>query len=165
MKTLNLLAVCSLVLFSFSACEKEDLSKSITPPNSTTTLAEAAPEQTKAASPAWGVCCVYNGVDGCTSPKVNCFDDVEIGPKTAAPFTNFEIALANGNVQGWFNSADRLALFPSLRGRYLGALLSGNMTLVEVATSRVDKKFYKAVNAGQGDNQNTGNEFILQVTL
>ncbi len=89
--------VSTSAILLIAACSK----KNATPVNSTDLEKTAItnPYANAKQNPSgWGICCVWNGVDKCVSPKVNCFDEVIIkGVALESAFRNFNSAVGLGS--------------------------------------------------------------------
>jgi hypothetical protein len=141
MKKVVLSIVATAVVFV--ACEKRNPAVSNPASSSASNVdSETSTSSANAKQSAWGICCVWNGVDACVSPAVNCFDEVVVTPKFSALKTakdNLDIAAASrssAQVAAYFQSKDATVLFPDLSSAanksYLADLQSGNYFLVQV---------------------------------
>lgn len=160
------LGIIGALLVTYSCQKKsiihenaEDLSNS-TSSNSTITSKQ---------KPGWGICCVWNGVDACVSPAVNCFDEVVVKPKyteVAKALQNFDSAISNGpkEIASFFLSNDAKILFPDLIcfcdsnpfNEYVSKLTSGNYY---ITTTQKGNKFYYLVKP----NGTNAVDFVLTI--
>lgn len=161
MKSINLIVGAIITLFVVASCEKQNLP---TENGGTSSILETAKTPTKK----WGLCCVWNGVDRCVKPKVNCFDEVIINARQA--YNNL-LGAADGNAHStymFFNSDNWKEVFPNFdvdegeyadNIKYLKKLQSGNYALIYTTKGNITYFF-----AGTPDNLTFDNfEFVLQV--
>lgn len=147
MKKLGLIVISTGILFS--NCNKKEIGQ-VNSNNSIGTTTNAESLKQKAS---WGICCVWNGVDNCVKPAVNCFDEIIVKPKytdVAKALSNFDIAVNNGAdaIASFFTSNDAQVLFPDLTCicdknpyvSYLNKLISGKYYISRM--ERGNKFFY-----------------------
>lgn len=155
-----------MACLSIIACNKKEIGLSTQPEtNSIITDGNSNLKQ----NVSWGICCVWNGVDDCVKPAVNCFEPVIITPKyteRAKAKHNFDslITLGPKGVANFFYSDDAKKLFPDLTCvcdknpfiEYLNKLTSGNYY---ITTTQKGNKFYYLVKPNGTNNV----DFVLVI--
>lgn len=163
MKTIRLLSITSLWLiiscFLIISCEKHS---EIPPPQKPKMLSKTTN---------WGICCVWNGVDDCVPPKVNCFEEIVITPNDeilAQAIDDLDDAILQGAnaIKEFFDSGSWGTIWPDLDADegenasnidYLEKLQSGNYTMKKIT----ETPFYYYL-SGEGTTwSNSEAEFVL----
>lgn len=161
MKSINYLVGAITTLFVVATCEKSNLP---TENGGTSSFLETAKTSTKK----WRLCCVWNGVDKCVKPKVNCFDEVIINGNQSF---NELVTASDGTASSastFFNSNKWQVIFPDFdvdegeyadNINYLKKLQSGNYALIYDTKGDITYFF-----AGTPDSLTFDNfEFVIQV--
>jgi len=152
MKKVVVIASFLAGLLSINSCSKKnDASAPI--PSSNNSINKDLSISSKQKS--WGICCVWNGVDRCVPPAVNCFDEVVVKPKyteVVKALKHFDDAVngSSTDVASFFVSDDAKILFPDLVcfcdnnefKDYLNKLISGNYYITK---TQQGNKFYYLV--------------------
>ncbi|HNR47776.1 MAG TPA: hypothetical protein PKN14_00875 [Bacteroidia bacterium] len=161
MKSISFKIVALATVLITSSCEKNNVKDEMTDHSMMSETAKISKKK-------WGLCCVWNGVDKCVKPKVNCFAEVII---TGLQAYNDLISASNGTSEStsqYFNSDAWRNIFPDLdvdegeysdNIKYLNKLQSGNYALIYQTEGDITYFF-----AGDPDNLTFDNfEFVLQV--
>lgn len=147
MKKGIVLSVATLAIFG---CNKKNMSSEITQTTSSTGITSNLKQ-----TGTWGICCVWNGVDDCVKPAVNCFDPIIITPKASelrAAKSKLDSSITKGSkvISEFFMSDDAKKLFPDL------TCVCDKNTFLEYYNKLVSGNYYIDLNQ-------KGNKFYYQV--
>jgi len=147
------LLVMAILTFAFFACQK------------TTDETNQTVKNIQLKSGEWGLHKVWNGVDDCPPPAVNCYDDIIVKPPNNY-VTDLNNKVDSGRISTFFaDGGDWQYLFPdlgtgSINQAYLHKLSSGHYSITKVTSS--NRIFYLAGETGTFNPSNP--EFVLVIS-
>lgn len=114
----------------------------------------------------WGIHRVWvedlggSGISGCFPPAINCFDDIIVtSDRISIIIDDLDKNIANNTVRDFFHGNTWRELFPDLKGRPLGDLKSGKVTLVKNSNTKGELNYSVVFEGAKNpfDGPNYGN--------